>query len=123
MALTGCSGDDPRMDEELRAPRIVIRVSPRVLGDVLSIALRDEGLEVIVYTEERAGEVVDADGPFDLALVSDLLADDVEADVTIVLDDAGESVLFDEGNAPLEADDRLSSLIAKIESVLRHGAQ
>jgi hypothetical protein len=104
------------------APRIIVRVQPRLLNDVLTITLRDQGHEVVVYSEDLPADANGTEQPFDLAVVSEVLASDVVADVTIVLDQdgGGVTVIGEADERELAADDRLGGLLRIIQSVL-HG--
>ena len=68
------------MDADPR--RVVVAVSPRLLGDALSVALRDRDLEVVVRLPD--GDETEKNH-FDLALVTAPLSESVDADVIIVL--------------------------------------
>jgi hypothetical protein len=104
------------------APRIIVRVQPRLLNDVLTITLRDQGHDVVVYSEDLPADANGTEQPFDLAVVSEVLASDVVADVTIVLDEdgGGVTVIGEADERELAADDRLGGLLRIIQSVL-HG--
>jgi hypothetical protein len=114
------------------ARRVVVSVSPRVLGDALSVALRDRELEVEVRSdlaledcpdlkmrvcgEPSPPEASATAGRFDLAVTSGDLPPDVVADVIVVLPtEAGDpTVRILRASHPEERRD-----LATLESVLR----
>jgi hypothetical protein len=112
----------PQVSTNASAPRIIVRVQPRLLNDVLTITLRDQGHDVVVYSEDLPADANGTEQPFDLAVVSEVLASDVVADVTIVLDEdgGGVTVIGEADERELAADDRLGGLLRIIQSVL-HG--
>lgn len=122
MAETAATRLYARVSTSDSSPRIIVRVQPRLLNDVLTITLRDQGLDVVVYSEDLPEDANGTAQPFDLAVVSEVLASDVVADVTIVLDEdgAGVTVIGEADERELAADDRLGGLLRIIESVL-HG--
>lgn len=61
---------------------MVVAVSPRILGDALSVALREHDLEVIVCLP---GTVSAVDVPFDVALMTEPAPSDVAADALVIL--------------------------------------
>ena len=81
-------GEDDRVNET-PSPRILLRVAPRLLGDVLSLALRDQGIDVVL---DLGDGPVDPDRRFDVALVTDDLRGDVTADTVLVLDATGSTM-------------------------------
>lgn len=70
-------------------PRIVLRVAPRLLGDVVSLALREHGLTVELALDDGPPSLRILAEQFDLAVVSDGLAGEVIADTVLVLDSEG----------------------------------
>jgi hypothetical protein len=68
--------------------RVVVRVLPRLLGDLLTEALREAGLDVVCLHDERTS-VIALDCRFDLAIVSEELAGDFIASPVLVLDPSG----------------------------------
>ena len=115
-------GLDPVVNADPHVPRIVIRVAPRLLGDALGVALRERGLDVVLYPEEstatvgRAGE----GGRFDLALVTEELPADATAETTITLDEAGTALSVDrEGyDRTLATSHELEGLLELIDQLL-----
>jgi hypothetical protein len=97
-------------------PRIVLRVAPRLLGDVLALALRDQGLDVVLDLDEDAPAVHIAGEHFDLAVVSHGLEGEVLADTVLVLDSSGTALAV----AREEQDRRLGGdeLASLIEAIL-----
>ena len=78
-------------------PRLALVVAPRLLGDTLARALRDEGIEVVIV--DRAGSV---DGPVDVAVVSGDITVSIDAPVIVTLpgdQDAGVGSIRRHGNA------------------------
>ena len=106
------------------SPHIVIRVAPRLLGDVLCLALRGEGLDVERCLDDDSQEAVVRSKRFDLAIVTEPLPGDVVADTVLILDPAGaQLVSAGEGqDRPLGGDDQLGGLIAIVDGVLGEGA-
>ena len=106
------------------SPHIVVRVAPRLLGDVLCLALRGEGLDVELCLDDDPQEANVSSKRFDLAIVTDLLPGDVVADTVLVLDPFGAKLVSaGEGqDRPLDGDDQLAELIAIIDRVLGEGA-
>jgi hypothetical protein len=70
-------------------PQVVVRVVPRLLGDVLSIVLRDRRFEVSTCPTGERRARPRAPRRFDLAIVTDGLPDDVSAEQVIVIDENG----------------------------------
>jgi hypothetical protein len=105
------------------APLVVIRVAPRLLGDVLCLALRAEGLHVELCLDDDPEVAVVRSKHFDLALVTEPLPGDMIADTVLVLDHTGSHLALDrEGqDRPLGGDDQLAQLIGLIEGVLAEG--
>ncbi|CAN5452747.1 hypothetical protein BH23ACT6_BH23ACT6_27770 [soil metagenome] len=105
------------------APHIVVWVAPRLLGDVLCLALRAEGLQVELYLDDGPEAAVVRSKPFDLALVTEPLPGDVVADTVLVLDQTGSHLALErEGHhRPLGVDDQLTELIGLVEGVLAGG--
>lgn len=64
-----------------RRPRVAIAVEPTILGDALTDVLRDAGIDEVVNLRDA----VPTPGPFDAAVVTLVLPDDVDADVVIAL--------------------------------------
>jgi hypothetical protein len=78
-------------------PEVLIRVEPRMLGDVLTRALSSHGLAVhIAPTEERRTASREV-RHFDLAVVTEALPSDAVADRLVVLDDAGNIAVVEGG--------------------------
>ena len=75
------------------APRIVVRVAPRVLSDVLTLALHERGLRAVAVEECDTDQELLGDA--ELAIVTDELPTDVAFDTVLVLDRAGETVTLD----------------------------
>jgi hypothetical protein len=104
-------------------PQIVVRVAPRLLGDVLCLALRAEGLLVELWLDDGPEAAVVRSKRFDVALVTAPLPHDVFADTVLVLDRRGSHLaLAGEGqHRPLGGDDQLVQLIRLIEGVIADG--
>jgi hypothetical protein len=104
-------------------PQIVVRVAPRLLGDVLCLALRSEGLHVELCLDDGPEAALVRSKRFDLALVTEPLPGDVIADSVLVLDQPGSHLALErEGqDRPLGGDDQLARLIGLIEGVLAEG--
>jgi hypothetical protein len=102
---------------------IVVRVAPRLLGDVLCLALRAEGLHVELCLDDGPEAAVVRSKQFDIAVVTEPLPGDVIADAVLVLDERGSQLALErEGqDRPLGGDDRLTELIGLIEGVLAEG--
>ena len=68
--------------------RLLVAVSPRLLGDTLARALATAtSFEVVVYTEDGVAAPGDANGAFDLAVVSGDLPQGVTVDIVLSLPD------------------------------------
>jgi hypothetical protein len=109
------------MTSPLKRPQIVIRVAPRLLGDVLCLALRSEGLDVELYPENGAHPATVRAGRVDVALVTEQLPGDDIADTILVLDPSGTmlSVASEVQDRPLGFAGELGALISLIEGHLR----
>lgn len=105
-------------------PQVVVRVTPRLLGDVLCVALREKGLDAELHLETQPPSAVLSSTRFDLALVTGDLPYEFIADTIIVIDPVGSSlsVVREGDDPPLTDDAELSSLIGLIEGVLKDGA-
>ena len=104
-------------------PQIVVRVTPRLLGDVLCVALREKGLDAELHLDTQPPSAVVSSTRFDLALVTDELSGEVIADSIIVLDPGSSSlsVVREGDDPPLTDDAELGALIGLIEGVLNDG--
>jgi hypothetical protein len=102
------------------SPHIVVRVAPRLLGDVLCLALRGEGLDVELCLDDDPKERIVRSKRFDLAIVTEPLPGDVVADTVLVLDPSGAKLVSagEEQDRPLDGDDQLAGLIAIVDGVL-----
>jgi hypothetical protein len=109
------------MTSPLKRPQIVIRVAPRLLGDVLCLALRSEGLDVELYPKDGAHAATVRTRRVDLALVTEELPGDDIADTILVLDPSGTtlSVASELQDRPLGFAGELGALISLIERHLR----
>jgi hypothetical protein len=70
-------------------PQVVVRVVPRLLGDVLSLVLKDRRFEVATCPTGERRVRPRTPRRFDLAIVTDGLPDDVLAERVIVIDEHG----------------------------------
>jgi hypothetical protein len=104
-------------------PQIVVRVSPRLLGDVLCVAMRDKGLDAELHLDTEPQPGIASSARFDLALVTEELTSDVIADTVLVLDAGGSmlSVTRDGKDRVLADDAELGSLLDLIEGLLDGG--
>jgi hypothetical protein len=93
--------------------RVVIAVSPRLLGDTLSRALDRDELEIMVVTE---GVPESFRGHADVLIVSDAAPADLSADVVIHLPEGNDVavVTAPSGSEQVPIDD-LSALIAAVQ--------
>jgi hypothetical protein len=100
--------------------QIVVRVAPRLLGDVLCLALRAEGLQVELCLDDGPEAAVARSKRFDIALVTEPLPTDVLADTVLVLEQGGTHLALErEGqHRPLGGNDQLAQLIGLIEGVI-----
>jgi hypothetical protein len=106
----------------LRRPQIIIRVAPRLLADVLCLALRSEGLDVEQrYSDEPTRETPGGLQRFDLALVTGELPGDIVAETILVLDPSGTtlSVMREEQHRSMGFEGELIHLIGLIEGLLK----
>ena len=106
------------------SPHIVVRVAPRLLGDVLCLALRSEGLEVELSLDDDPQEANVSSKRFDLAIVTEPLSGDIIADTVLVLAPSGVQLVSEREaqDRPLGGDDQLGGLIAIVDGVLGEGA-
>ena len=106
------------------SPHIVVRVAPRLLGDVLCLALRGEGLDVELCLDDDPQERIVRSKRFDLAIVTEPLPDEVVADTVLFLNPAGAQLVsaWEGQDCPLGSNDQLAGLIAIIDRVLGEGA-
>ena len=104
-------------------PQIMVRVSPRILGDVLCVALRERGLGAELHLATQPPSAVVSSTRFDLALVTDELAGEVIADTVLVLDAGGSTLsVTREGEDRVLSDDaELGVLIDLVEGLLNGG--
>ena len=109
----------PRVTSQPRAPTVMVRVRPQVLGDTLSVALEAEGIKVL--------RIVDDPPPgqppwpaADLAVVTGDLSGEVIADTVIELDPTGHTFLVTrEGQGgELAVSDALGVLLALVERLV-----
>jgi hypothetical protein len=109
------------MTPPLERPPIVIRVAPRLLGDVLCLALRSGGLDVELYSEDGAHAATVRTGRVELALVTEQLPGDDIADTILVLDPSGTtlSVAREVQHRPRGFAGELGAFISLIEGHLR----
>jgi hypothetical protein len=109
------------MTSPLKRPQIVIRVAPRLLGDVLYLALRSEGFDVELYPEDGAHAATVRAGRVELALVTEQLPGDDIADTILVLDPSGTTLsgASEVQDRPLGFAGELGALISLIEHHLR----
>lgn len=113
------TSDTWEVNETSRDRRILVGVSPRLLCDVLTLALEEEGLEAVLYPDViEAGN--DAPAHVDVALVSGGLPSDVTADTILVLDESGTRVaLVREGHErDLPPDGELTRLVELLGGLL-----
>jgi hypothetical protein len=98
---------------------VVIRVAPRLLGDVLCLTLRDHGLDVELYLDQPESVRIRAKR-FDLALITDELPGEVIADTILVLDPSGRklTVAREGQDRSLTGEDELARLIGIVEGLL-----
>ena len=111
----------PFVTPDTQTPRIVIRVAPRLLGDVLGLALRERGLDVVLYPDEGVATVGRAGERFDLALITEDLPPDTVAETTIKVDETGTALSvsregYDRG---LVVSHELEGLLELIDQLLR----
>lgn len=109
---------EPQQTAPPRRPSVLVRVEPQVLGDSLTVALEAEGLEVVHTVAVPAQGW--APQPVELAVVTELLADDIIADTVIELDPSGRSfVVTRKGQGgDLAVTDALGVLLALVERLV-----
>lgn len=101
-------------------PQVVVRVVPRLLGDVLSLVLKDRRFEVSTCPTGERRARPRPPRRFDLAIVTDGLPDDVLAERVIVIDENGIPTSGIDRSAIVASGEGgdLSALLALIDDLL-----
>jgi hypothetical protein len=101
-------------------PQVLVSVAPRLLGEVLSMALREHGdVDVVLDLEAGTARLGTAER-VDVAVVTGALPDHVVADAVIIIDGSGETVrLGPEGDEmELRTGGELDALLDLLRDVL-----